>query len=39
MLKNYYPPMRCRIGEYRVLFEVIDNTIVVNIKYRKDAYL
>ena len=38
-LKNHYPPMRYRIGDYRVLFEVEDNTIiVVNIKHRKEAY-
>jgi mRNA interferase RelE/StbE len=38
-LKNYYPPMRYRIGDYRVLFEIMDDTIiVVNVKHRKDAY-
>lgn len=38
-LKNHYPPMRYRIGDYRVLFEVEDSTIiVVNIKHRKEAY-
>jgi len=38
-LKNHYPPMRYRIGNYRVLFEMEDNTIiVVNIKHRKEAY-
>jgi len=38
-LKNHYPPMRYRIGDYRVLFEIVDDTIVVvNIKHRKDAY-
>jgi mRNA-degrading endonuclease RelE of RelBE toxin-antitoxin system len=31
--------MRYRIGDYRVLFEIVDDTIVVvNIKHRKDAY-
>ena len=38
-LKNHYPPMRYRIGDYRVLFEIEDNSIiVVNIKHRKEAY-
>jgi len=38
-LKNHYPPMRYRIGSYRVLFEVVEDTIfVVNIKHRKEAY-
>ncbi len=38
-LKNHYPPMRYRIGHYRVLFEVIgDEVIVVNVKHRKEAY-
>ena len=38
-LKNYYPPMRYRIGDYRVLFEIENNSIiVVNIKHRKEAY-
>ncbi len=38
-LKKHYPPFRYRIGSYRVLFDVEDDTlIVVNIKHRKDAY-
>jgi len=38
-LKNHYPPMRYRIGSYRVLFEVVEETIlIVNIKHRKEAY-
>lgn len=38
-LKNHYPPLRYRIGNYRVLFDVIDDIlIVVNIKHRKEAY-
>ena len=38
-LKNHYPPMRYRIGDYRVLFEIEnDSIIVVNIKHRKEAY-
>ncbi len=38
-LKNIYPPLRYRIGDYRVLFEVLDKVIVViHIKHRKEAY-
>ena len=38
-LKNHYPPMRYRLGNYRILFEIIDEVIiVVNIKHRKEAY-
>ena len=38
-LNNHYPPMRYRIGDYRVLFDVEDDIlIVVNIKHRKEAY-
>ncbi len=38
-LKNHYPPMRYRVGDYRVLFEVEEETIiVVHIKHRKEAY-
>jgi len=38
-LKNHYPPMRYRIGDYRILFEIEnDSIIVVNIKHRKEAY-
>lgn len=38
-LKNYYPPFRYRIGNYRVLFEIVDDIIiVVHVKHRKEAY-
>jgi len=38
-LKNHYPPQRFRVGDYRVLFEIEDEKIiVVNIKHRKEAY-
>ena len=40
-LKNHLPPLRYRIGDYRVLFDVDiknDVLIVVNVKHRKDAY-
>jgi mRNA interferase RelE/StbE len=38
-LKNYYPPFRYRVGEYRILFDVVEDVlIVINVKHRKDAY-
>ena len=38
-LKNHYPPLRYRIGNYRALFDMVDDTIIViRIKHRKDAY-
>ncbi len=38
-LKKHYPPFRYRIGDYRVLFDVEgDVLIVVQIKHRKEAY-
>ena len=38
-LKNHYPPLRYRIGEYRVLCDVMeDRLIVIHIKHRKEAY-
>ena len=38
-LKNHYPPQRFRVGNYRILFDIEDDkVIVVNIKHRKEAY-
>ena len=38
-LKNYYPPFRYRVGEYRILFDIVEDVlIVINVKHRKDAY-
>ena len=38
-LKNFQPNYRLRVGDYRVLFDIENNTIiVVNIKHRKKAY-
>ena len=38
-LKNHYPPMRYRIGDYRALFEIENKIlIIVNIKHRKEVY-
>lgn len=37
-LKNHYPPLRYRISDYRVLFDVEEEyLIVVTIKHRKEA--
>ncbi len=38
-LTNHTPEYRLRVGDYRVLFEINDETIVVyRIKHRRDAY-
>lgn len=38
-LTNYAPEFRLRVGDYRVLFEVEgDKIIVYRVKHRKDAY-
>lgn len=38
-LTNYTPEYRLRSGDYRVLFELFENTIIIyRIKHRKDAY-
>jgi mRNA interferase RelE/StbE len=38
-LTNHYPPFRLRIGDYRVLFDIEENKIIIsNIKHRKEAY-
>ena len=38
-LKNHYPPQRFRVGDYKVLFDIVDDfLIVINVKYRKEAY-
>ncbi|MDX9901835.1 MAG: type II toxin-antitoxin system RelE/ParE family toxin [Aliarcobacter sp.] len=38
-LTNHYPPFRLRIGDYRVLFDIKEDKIIVsNIKHRKEAY-
>jgi Cytotoxic translational repressor of toxin-antitoxin stability system len=38
-LTNFTPEYRLRVGDYRVLFEVESQTIVVyRIKHRKEAY-
>ena len=39
ILKNFYPPKRLRVGDYRILFDVEGDTIIIfNIKHRKEAY-
>jgi mRNA interferase RelE/StbE len=38
-LTNFTPEYRLRVGEYRVLFEIEDQTIVIyRIAHRKEAY-
>jgi mRNA interferase RelE/StbE len=38
-LTNFTPEYRLRVGDYRVLFEVIEHRIIVyRIIHRKDAY-
>ncbi len=38
-LVNHNPPYRLRVGNYRVLFDIEDDEIIiVNIKHRKEAY-
>ncbi len=38
-LTNHQPRYRLRVGDYRILFDIEDNTIVVaRILHRKDAY-
>lgn len=38
-LKVYYPSFRYMVGDYRVLFDIEDENIVVfNIRHRREAY-
>jgi len=38
-LTNFTPEYRLRVGDYRVLFEVdADRVIIYRIKHRRDAY-
>ncbi len=38
-LVNHNPAYRMRVGDYRVLFEVVDGIIeIVAIKHRKESY-
>ena len=38
-LTNYNPPFRLRVGNYRILFDIVDNILIVSrIKHRKEAY-
>jgi len=38
-LKNFYPPYRYRVGNYKILFDLEnENIIIFKIKHRKDAY-
>ncbi|MEY3867183.1 MAG: hypothetical protein RLZZ338_1074 [Cyanobacteriota bacterium] len=38
-LTNYAPEYRLRVGDYRVLFEIEEDILVIyRVKHRKDAY-
>ncbi|MEA1920790.1 MAG: type II toxin-antitoxin system RelE/ParE family toxin [Campylobacterota bacterium] len=38
-LTNFIPPYRLRVGDYRALFDIQDNTITVyRVRHRKDIY-
>ncbi len=38
-LTNFDPPYRLRVGNYRVLFDIEDNTITVyRVRHRKKSY-
>ena len=38
-LTNFIPPYRLRVGDYRVLFNIQDNIIIVHrVRHRKDVY-
>ncbi|MBE0490732.1 MAG: type II toxin-antitoxin system RelE/ParE family toxin [Sulfurospirillum sp.] len=36
---NFYPPFRLRVGDFRILFDVVDEAITIYaIKHRKESY-
>ena len=38
-LTNFTPEYRLRVGDYRILFEIEDNNIIIyRIKHRKESY-
>lgn len=38
-LTNFEPAYRMRVGEYRVLFDVIDDTVfIARVLHRRDSY-
>ena len=38
-LTNFEPPYRLRVGNYRVLFDIENNTITVyKVRHRKESY-
>ena len=38
-LTNYSPEYRLRVGEYRVLFEIEENVVIIyRIRHRKSSY-
>ena len=38
-LTNFHPPYRLRVGNYRVLFDIVNDKITVyRVKHRKESY-
>ncbi|EAZ93377.1 hypothetical protein CY0110_16317 [Crocosphaera chwakensis CCY0110] len=38
-LTNFFPQYRLRVGNYRVLFDIEDNTLIIyRVKHRQNAY-
>ncbi len=38
-LTNFHPPYRLRVGNYRVLFDVVNDKLTVyRVKHRKESY-
>ena len=38
-LNNFMPPYRLRVGDYRVLFDIVNDVITVHrVRHRKDVY-
>lgn len=38
-LINFTPSYRLRVGDYRILFDIVDNNIeIARIKHRKESY-
>ena len=38
-LKNFYPPFRLRVGNYRILFDIeVEILTVYRVKHRKESY-
>jgi len=38
-LTNFHPPYRLRVGNYRVLFDIVNDKLTVyRVKHRKESY-